>query len=181
MASDACTIMGILTANQDANGNITTGAAGGYSITVNGIQRSGATSPDPVGQTVGVPVNVGDIIITTNAGANGCTGVAPNGPPVQLTVNWATASMGGFNVPTIAWEWEDANHVPVGAAPLSFTSPSGTSSGAPNYGNPPAFNLTNTPALNVPPPDGLLLYFFAASVTNGTSSATKYFPFFFDA
>ena len=66
-------------------------------------------------------------------------------------------------------------------APLSFTSPSGTSSGAPNYSNPPAFNLTNTPAPNVPPPDGLLLYFFAATVTNGTSSATKYFPFYFDA
>ncbi|MGB9104373.1 MAG: hypothetical protein WCC59_06435, partial [Terriglobales bacterium] len=170
-----------VTANQDANGNITTGAAGGYSITVNSIQRSGTTSPDPVGQSVSVPVNVGDIIITTNAGANGCTAVAPNGPPVQLTVNWAIASMGGFNVPTIAWEWEDANHVPVGAAPLSFTSPSGTSSGAPNYSNPPAFNLTNSPALNLPPPDGLLLYFFAATVTNGTSSATKYFPFYFDA
>ena len=170
-----------VTANQDANGNITTGAASGYSITINGIQRSLTTSPDPVGQTVGVPVNVGDIIITTNAGANGCTAVAPNGPPVPLTVNWAIASMGGFNVPTIAWEWEDANHVPVGAAPLSFTNPSGTSSGAPNYSNPPVFNLTNTPALNVPPPDGLLLYFFAATVTNGTSSATKYFPFYFDA
>jgi hypothetical protein len=170
-----------LAANLDANGNITTGAAGGYSITVNGIQRSRAISPDPVGQSVSVPVNVGDIIITTNAGANGCTAVAPNGPPVQLTVSWATGSMGGFNVPTIAWEWEDANHVPVGAAPLSFTSPSGTSSGAPNYTNPPAFNLTNTPALNVPPPDGLLLYFFAATVSNGTSTATKYFPFYFDA
>jgi len=170
-----------LAANLDANGNITTGAAGGYSITVNGIQRSRAISPDPVGQSVSVPVNVGDIIITTNAGANGCTAVAPNGPPVQLTVSWATASMGGFNAPAIAWEWEDANHVPVGAAPLSFTSPSGTSSGAPNYSSPPAFNLTNTPALNVPPPDGLLLYFFAATVSNGTSTATKYFPFYFDA
>jgi hypothetical protein len=170
-----------VTANLDANGNITTGAAAGYSITVNGIQRAGATSPDPVGQTASVPVNVGDIIINTNAGANGCTPVAPNGPPVQLTVSWATGSMGGFNVPTIAWEWEDANHVPVGAAPLGFTSPSGTSTGAPNYNNPPAFNVTNLPAANVVPPDGLLLYFFAASVTNGTSTATKYFPFYFDA
>ncbi len=170
-----------VTANQDANGNISTGAAGGYSITVNSIQRSLTTSPDPVGQAVSVPVNVGDIIITTNAGANGCTAVAPNGPPVHLTVNWAIASMGGFNVPSIAWEWEDGNHVPVGAAPLSFTSPSGTSSGGPNYSNPPGFDLTNSPALNVPPPDGLLLYFFAATVSNGTSSATKYFPFYFDA
>ena len=171
----------LVTANQDANGNIITGAASGYSITVNGIQRSGAASPDPVGQTAGVPVNVGDIIITTNAGANGCTPVAPNGPPVQLNVTWATASMGGFNVPTIAWQWEDANHVPVGAVPLSFTSPSGTSSGAPNYSNPPAFSLTNSPAAGVVPPDGLLVYYFAATVTNGTSTATKYFPFYFDA
>ncbi len=169
-----------LAANQDANGNITTGAASGYSITINGIQRSGATSPDKVGQSVSVPVNVGDIKITTNAGANGCTAVAPNGPPVPLTVSWDLANMGGFNVPSIAWEWENANHVPVGAAPLSFTSPSGSSSGAPNYSNPPAFNLTNSPAANVPPPDGLLQYFFAVTVNNGTSSATKYFPFYFD-
>jgi hypothetical protein len=174
-----------VTANQDANGNITTGAAGGYSITLNGIQRSlTATSPDPVGQTFPVPVNVGDIIITTNAGANGCTAVAPNGPPVQLTVNWSIASMGGFNVPTISWEWENANHVAVGATPLGFSSPSGTSSGAPNYSNPPAFTISNI-VPNVPgtppPPDGLQLYFFAATVSNGTSSATKYFPFYFDA
>jgi hypothetical protein len=173
-----------VTANQDANGNITTGAAGGYGITLNGIQRSLTTSPDPVGQSVPVPVNVGDIIITTNAGANGCTAVAPNGPSVQLTVNWAIASMGGFNVPTISWEWENANHVAVGATPLSFTGPSGSSSGAPNYTNPPAFTISNI-VPTVPgaplPPDGLLLYFFAATVSNGSSSATKYFPFYFDA
>ncbi len=169
-----------VTASQDANGNISTGPASGYSITVNGIQRSGATSPDAVGQAFSVPVNVGDIVITTNAGANACTAVAPNGPAVPLTVSWDTASMGGFDVPTISWEWQDANHSPVGSTPLNFGIASGSSSGGPNYANPPAFNLTNAPVGTTPPPDGLLLYFFAATVSNGTSSATKYFPFFFD-
>ncbi len=163
-----------LAANQDANGNIATGAASGYAVTINSIQRSSTTSPDAVGQSASVPVNVGDINITANTGANSCTGVVPSGTPLQLTLSWSV--LGGFNSPSISWQWEDANHSPVGATPVSFSSPSGTSSfSGGTYTALPTFTLTNTQAQ-----DGLIGYYFSITVSNGTTSATKYFPFYFD-
>jgi hypothetical protein len=163
----------------DPNGNIQTGPASGYAIGINGIQHAAVrqgtvTSPDPVGVQVQMLFNVGDLNVTANTGANSCTGVIANGTPLQLNVSWQ--ALGGFNVPSLSWQWEDGNHSPVGASPLSFSSASGSStySGG-SYSPSPSFTLTNTLAQ-----DGIKTYFLAVTISNGTSTATKYFPFYFD-
>ncbi len=166
-------------ANMDPNGNIQAGPASGYTIGINGVQHSSAerqgasVSPDPVGQQVQMLFNVGDLSITANTGANSCTAVA-SGTPFTLTVGWQAS--GGFNVPSLSWQWENANHGPVGASPLSFSNPSGTATfGGGSYSPSPSLTLTNVAAT-----DGVQLYFLAVTISNGTSTATKYFPFYFD-
>ncbi len=161
----------------DPAGNIATGPASGYAIGINGVQHnvarpSTSQSPDPVGTVVPFSINVGDLDVTANTGANSCTGVPFNGTPLQLSVQWT--SLGGFNASSLSYQWEDGNHSAVGASPLSFSNPSGTLSYSGGY-SPVTFTLTNTQAK-----DGVSPYFLAVTISNGTSTATKYFPFYFD-
>ena len=161
----------------DPNGNIQTGPASGYAIGISGSQataskRGSAPTPDPVGTQVSMLFNVGDLGITANTGATSCTGVLAGGTPLQLNVQWNALS--GFNAQTITWQWQDGNHSPVGASPLSFTNPTGTASFSGGY-SPATFTLTNTQ-----PKDGVAPYFLAVTISNGPSTATKYFPFYFD-
>ena len=99
--------------------------------------------------------------------------------PSSLSISWTPT--GGFNIPSLSWEWEDSNHSPVGASPLTFSTPSSTSTFSGGTYTPlPLFTLTNTPAGGGSPPDGLQTYFFAVTISNGITTATKYFPFYFD-
>src|SRR6202000_1833381 len=77
------------------------------------------------------------------------------------------------NVPSLSWEWEDSNHLPVGGSPLGFSVTTGTSSYSNgSYSALPTFNLSNS-STGV---DGLQTYCFAVTVSNGLATATKYFP-----
>jgi len=162
----------------DPNGNISTGPASGYAIGINGVQhsvaRGSAQPPDPVGTTVPLNINVGDLAVTANTGANSCSGVVFNGAPLQLTVQWT--ALGGFNSPTLSYEWLDGSHSPVSGAPLSFSNPGSSVSFSGGY-SPVSFTLTNTQ-----PRDGVTPYFLAVTLSSPTSpsTATKYFPFYFD-
>lgn len=159
----------------DANGNVTTGM-NPYVIGINGVQqpgmrRGGASSPDAVGAKVNLAVQVGDIDVTATNGTqtNGgwCGGVAPGGPGLPVTITWNLT--GGFNA-SVQWEIEDKNHAPVGAVDFSFSAASGSGTGSISE------TITNTSTT----PITLDKYFLAATISNGTATATKYFPFFLD-
>lgn len=167
----------------DPNGNVITGPASGYAIGINGIQatpllaaapRSRAVSPDPVGTPVPFSINVGDLGVTASIGANNCSAIPATGTPVQMTVQWNAT--GGFNAPSISYQWEDGNHSPVAGSPLSFSNTSGTVGFSGGY-SPVTLSLTNTN-----PTEGAVPYFLAVTISSSTSpsTATKYFPFYFD-
>jgi len=159
------------------DGSINTGAATVYA-SVTGIQAPFASSrqanPEPVGNNqFALAFNVGDINVTSSA----CVPIQPgNTTATPLSLSWTV--MSGFNVPSISWEWEDSNHLPVGGSPVAFSSMNGTSTySSGSYTSLPVFNLTNVSTTGV---DGLQTYYFAITVSNGLATATKYFPFTFD-
>jgi hypothetical protein len=160
----------------DANGNVTTGAMP-YTIGVNGIQqaaakRGSAAAPDPIGSKVGLAVQVGDIQVNVTGGtmANGgwCGGVVPGGSGLPVAISWTLQS--GFNA-SVQWNIEDTNHSPVGSSPFSFSVASGSGTGSISE---TITNPTSTPV------NTLTRYFLAATISNGTATATKYFPMFID-
>ena len=161
----------------DANGNVTTGTQP-YVIGVNGIQvaaaarRGAASSPDAIGTKVNFAIQVGDLDVTASGGTqtNGgwCGGVAPGAGGLPVTITWN--QLGGFNA-SLQWQIEDTNHAPVGGSPFGFTAVSGSGYGSISE------TITNTLGS---PVNTLTRYFLAATVSNGTATATKYFPFFID-
>ncbi len=169
-----------ISAAMDSRGEVLVGPATNYLVGINGIQHSAkrgttATSPDAVGFQVPFSYNVGDLDVVSNLPAK-CASLPPNSPtPFTVTPTWSP--LNGFNVPTLFWEIEDSNHIPVGSAPVGFSIANGSStfSGG-NYSALPTITLTNTQ-----PQDGLLQYFFAVTISNSVTSATKYFPFYVDA
>lgn len=159
----------------DANGNVTTGSLP-YVIGINGVQQPGmrrgsASSPDAVGTKVNLAVQVGDIDVTATGGTqnNGgwCGGVPPGSSGLPVTITWNLT--GGFNA-SVQWQIEDNFHAPVGGTPFAFTSASGSGTGTISE------TITNTSTT----PLTLTRYFLAATISNGTATATKYFPFFVD-
>jgi len=130
-------------------------------------------TPDPVGNNqYAMAVNIGDLYVSSPT----CLGVLPQATSAtQMTLSYFIYS--GFNVPSLSWEWEDSNHLPVGATPLSFSVANGTSTySSGSYSALPTFNLNN-PGTGI---DGLQTYYFAVTVSNGLATATKYFPVQFD-
>jgi hypothetical protein len=166
----------------DASGEVIPGPASGYLVGVSGVQHQvkhgdASTAPDAVGLQIQFLFNVGDLDVTSDLPAHACLGVPANSPtPVTITANWNP--LNNFNAQTITWEIEDANHVPVGTTPVSFSATNGTSTYTGSTYSPdlPQFTLVNNA-----PQDGLLQYFLAATISNGTSTATKYFPLYVDA
>lgn len=176
VTSPGNTIAARVKAATNADGSINTGPAT-VIASVSGVQApfsgSRQPTPDPVGNNqFALAFNIGDIFVNSSS----CVGIQPgNTAAVQLPLTWNAVS--GFNVPSLAWEWEDSNHIPVGATPLAFNVGSGTSTfSSGTYSSLPTFNLTN-PTTGV---DGLETYYFAVTVSNGLATATKYFPFQFD-
>ena len=166
-----------VTAVQDPSGNIATGPTSTYSVNATAAQLSRARgiSPDTGGVSQAVYFNVGDIGLSlTGATGSGCVNVAPNAPQVQLGVSWVLT--GSFNQPSIDYKVEDQNFSVVGAGTIAFSgSPAnGTLSFSGGYA-PLTFGLSTAT-----PTDGLQPFYIAVTITNGISSATKYFPFFVD-
>jgi len=165
-----------VTANTNPDGTINTGSAS-VMASVSAIQAPFGSArqptPDPVGSNqFAMAFNIGDLYVSTP----GCTNVVPGSTSAaQLSLSYVVYS--GFNVPSLSWEWEDSNHLPVGATPLAFSVANGTSTySSGSYSSLPTFNLTN-PSTGI---DGLQTYYFAVTVTNGLATATKYFPIQFD-
>jgi len=161
-------------AADNPDGTVNTGPA--YVVaSVSGIQAQWVSSvrqptPSPVGNNqYQLAYNIGDIVINTSS----CVAVPPQGTTaVQLSVSMTPVS--GFNVPNIAWEWEDSNHIQVSGSPLTFGTNTGTVSySGGNYSSLPTFSLSNQSTTGL---DGLQSYYFAITVTNGLATATKYFP-----
>ena len=162
-------------AADNPDGSINTGAAS-VITSVSAIQApfAGAhqPTPDPVGNNqFTMAFNVGDLFISTSP----CYAVQP-GNPTPVNVGVTLTAYSGFNVPSVAWEWEDANHVLVSGSPLAFSQSSSTSNlSGTNYPL-PTFTVTN-PGTGV---DGIQTYYFAVTVSNALATATKYFPVQFD-
>jgi hypothetical protein len=171
VTSPGNTLSGQVKANPLPDGNLLLGnAVVELSATAVQAQRFAARTPgpDPVGTNrFTMLYNIGDIFLS----APSCLSIAPQNPkPADFFVSLDAAL--GFNLPSVSWEWQDANHSPVGAGPLQFGTANGVSTLSGTTYTLPTFALTNV-SNGI---DGLQTYFFAVTVTNGFSSATKYFP-----
>jgi hypothetical protein len=164
-------------AADNPDGSINPGPASVYA-SVTAIQASPYArkqGPDPVGNNQYImAVNIGDLQLSA---ASSCIGVRPQDPTaIQLGLSWIPVS--GFNVASLAWEWEGPDHITVSGAPLSFNVATGTSTYSNgSYSALPTFSITNVSQTGV---DGLQTYYLAVTITNGLATATEYFPFQFD-
>ena len=171
VTSPGNTLAGQVKAQPAPDGNFNTGAAS-VQVSVSAVQAQPFAArqpgPDPVGSNqFTMFYNIGDIFFNSNT----CLSIPPQGPK-PLDYGPTIDAFSGFNVPTISWEWQDANHAPVGAGPLSFGTASGNSTLSGQSYPLPSFALSNS-SNGI---DGLQTYYFAVTISNGSATATKYFP-----
>jgi hypothetical protein len=159
-------------AADNPDGSINYGPAT-VNVSVNAIQASffgsvRTPTPDPVGTQFVMNFSIGDLQVYAPA----CVSIPPQDTSaIPLSLSWQV--LNGFNVPSVQWEWQDPNHIPIGASPLSFSPANGSSTFSANgYTALPTFDLSN-PTNGI---DGLQTYYFAFTVNNSVATATKYFP-----
>jgi hypothetical protein len=174
-----------LTPTQNLQANATIGPGGflttGFamlSVSATAVTTSQAQvpGPDPVGSnTFAMFFQVGDVEVYSPQVTTNCFPVPPGQTGgTAFTGMWQTS--GGFNAPTINWEFLDQNYSPVTGTPLQFASAAGTSTYSSGTYSPLSNTFTNT-STGI---DGVQLYYFTATISNATSTATKYFPVYFD-
>jgi len=161
----------------DSSGEIITGLAPNYSISLTAAQYNTkrgisqpSPSPDPAGQSVQILIQVGDIDLnaTSAMSAGGCVSVPPGGPAVPLTATWDT--MGGFNA-DISWQLTGG-----GSSAINLT---GNYSGSATFSS--GYTSLNGSITASQAVDTLIQYVMQVTISNGISSATKYFPLYVDA
>ncbi len=159
-------------AGDNPDGSINVGPAK-VNVSVNAVQASffgsaRTPTPDPVGTQFDMNFSIGDLFLA----APSCVSIPPqDSSAIPVSFNWQISN--GFNVPSVQWEWQDSNHIPIGGSPLSLSPANGSSTFTGNGYSPlPTFNLSN-PTNGV---DGLQTYYFAFTVSNSVATATKYFP-----
>lgn len=169
-------------ANQDASGNVPTGATSSYSVNATAAQLSKARgiAPDASGVSQTLLFQVGDFDISaTGVNGNYCGNVPPGGSPLNLTVSFN--GMGGFNATSATYQLTGSSPIQFGGATsggLAYTAPATYSGNLSGVYAPLNFTLSMPGGTSV---DGLQTYYLAVTITGQTSSATKYFPLYFDA